>query len=76
MQWFLARWYTLVQATQLWMLRLWVRRTLRTPAQGLVEYGLILVLVMVVCVAILTTTGRTISSVWYNKLVNNPALNP
>jgi hypothetical protein len=42
----------------------------RSPAQGLVEYGLILVLIMVVCVGILTIVGRTISNVWYTKLVN------
>jgi predicted membrane protein len=41
----------------------------RRPAQGLVEYGLILVLIMVVCVAILTTVGRTVSNVWYQKLI-------
>ncbi|MFV9504376.1 MAG: Flp family type IVb pilin [Oscillochloridaceae bacterium umkhey_bin13] len=38
------------------------------PGQGLVEYGLILVLIMVVCVGILTLTGNTISEVWYEKL--------
>ena len=42
----------------------------RSPAQGLVEYGLILVLIMVVCVAILTTVGHTVSTVWYAKLIN------
>jgi hypothetical protein len=41
----------------------------RQPGQGLVEYGLILVLIMVVCVAILTMVGQTLSSVWYNKLI-------
>lgn len=41
----------------------------RAAGQGLVEYGLILVLVMVVAVAIIGTTGQTISSVWYNKLL-------
>lgn len=44
----------------------------RRPGQGLVEYGLILVLIMVVCVAILTSVGRTVSNVWYQKLI--PAL--
>ena len=43
---------------------------MRSPAQGLVEYGLILVLIMVVCVGILSIVGRTISNVWYTKLVN------
>ena len=42
----------------------------RSPAQGLVEYGLILVLIMVVCVAVLSTVGRTVSNVWYNKLIS------
>ena len=41
----------------------------RSPAQGLVEYGLILVLIMVVCVGILTLVGGTISNVWYNRLI-------
>jgi hypothetical protein len=50
----------------------WTKRMLLThsPAQGLVEYGLILVLIMVVCVGILTVVGHTISNVWYTKLVN------
>lgn len=39
------------------------------PGQGLVEYGLILVLIMVVCVGILTLTGGTISEVWYEKII-------
>jgi hypothetical protein len=39
------------------------------PGQGLVEYGLILVLIMVVCVGILTMVGRSVSDVWYAKLV-------
>ena len=45
----------------------WLAR--RTEGQGLVEYGLILVLIMVVCVGILTLTGETISEVWYTKLI-------
>jgi len=45
------------------------QRLARQPGQGLVEYGLILVLVMVVCVAILSLVGQTLSSVWYNKLL-------
>ena len=50
----------------------WARRMLitRSHAQGLVEYGLILVLIMVVCVGILTLVGQTISNVWYTKLIN------
>lgn len=45
------------------------QRLARQPGQGLVEYGLILVLVMVVCVGILTMVGQTVSSVWYGKLI-------
>jgi hypothetical protein len=41
----------------------------RSPAQGLVEYGLILVLIMVVCVAVLSAVGTTVSNVWYDKLI-------
>jgi hypothetical protein len=45
----------------------------RRPGQGLVEYGLILVLIMVVCVGILTAVGGKVSNVWYTKLINNGA---
>jgi len=41
--------------------------------QGLVEYGLILVLIMVVCVAVLGAVGSKVSNVWYSKLLNNGA---
>lgn len=53
-------------------LRAWTSLRLYAPGQGLVEYGLILVLIMVVCVGVLTMTGNIISEVWYSKLV--PAL--
>ncbi len=42
----------------------------RHPGQGLVEYGLILVLIMVVCVAILTLVGKNVSELWYGKIVS------
>jgi Flp pilus assembly pilin Flp len=45
----------------------------RRAGQGLVEYGLILVLIMVVCVAILATVGSKVSNVYYTKLINNGA---
>jgi Flp pilus assembly pilin Flp len=45
----------------------------RRPGQGLVEYGLILVLIMVVCVAILAAVGSKVSNVYYTKLINNGA---
>jgi hypothetical protein len=45
----------------------------RRPGQGLVEYGLILVLIMVACVAILGAVGSKVSDVWYTKLINSGA---
>ena len=45
----------------------------RRAGQGLVEYGLILVLIMVVCVAVLAGVGSKVSTVWYTKLLNNGA---
>ena len=45
----------------------------RHAGQGLVEYGLILVLIMVVCVAVLAGVGSKVSSVYYTKLINNGA---
>jgi Flp pilus assembly pilin Flp len=42
----------------------------QVEGQGLTEYGLILVLIMVVCVGILTLTGTTISEVWYGSIVS------
>ena len=48
-------------------------RFARRAGQGLVEYGLILVLIMVVCVAILAAVGAKVSNVYYNKLINNGA---
>ncbi|RRR70097.1 MAG: Flp family type IVb pilin [Candidatus Viridilinea halotolerans] len=41
----------------------------RAPAQGLTEYGLVLVLIAITAVGILTLTGRTLSQVWYQNLV-------
>ncbi len=42
----------------------------RATGQGLVEYGLILVLIMVVCIAILTVIGVQVSGVYYGEVVN------
>jgi Flp pilus assembly pilin Flp len=50
-----------------------VRFMTRTPGQGLVEYGLILVLVMVVCVVIIAATGETVRDQWYAKLQSFPS---
>ena len=54
---------------------IWGRHLLsaRSPGQGLVEYGLILVLIMVVCVAVLSAVGGKVSNVFYTKLINNGA---
>jgi Flp pilus assembly pilin Flp len=38
--------------------------------QGLVEYGLILVLIAVVCVGILSITGQSVSELWYQRVVD------
>lgn len=53
--------------------RLTLRLLAHTRGQGLVEYGLILVLIMVVCVGILSAVGVTVSEVWYDKLINSGA---
>lgn len=39
--------------------------------QGLVEYGLILVLIAVVCIGILTTVGTTVSGLWYQRIIDS-----
>ena len=41
----------------------------RRPGQGLVEYGLILVMIMVVCISILTLVGKNVSELWYGKII-------
>jgi pilus assembly protein Flp/PilA len=57
-------------ALQRWFLQTRSSILAKVSGQGLVEYGLILVLIMVVCVGILTAVGGTISEVWYTKLIN------
>jgi Flp pilus assembly pilin Flp len=52
-----------------WLALAHVRLHAGAPGQGLVEYGLVLVLIMVVCVSILALVGHTLSAVWYNKIV-------
>ncbi|WP_255604283.1 Flp family type IVb pilin [Oscillochloris sp. ZM17-4] len=62
--------HPIAAAVHRWLAAL--RSALYTVAtgQGLVEYGLILVLIMVVCVAIIGMVGQTISQVWYDRLIN------
>jgi pilus assembly protein Flp/PilA len=50
-------------------LRLWMTFEKRQKAQGLVEYALILVLISVVSIALMTTLGGSVSSVF--SQVNN-----
>jgi hypothetical protein len=64
---------SLAQWARTALLHGWRIAATRGAGQGLVEYGLILVLIMVVCVGILSMTGQTISEVWYQKIINNPA---
>jgi Flp pilus assembly pilin Flp len=42
----------------------------REKAQGLVEYGLILLMVVVVCIAVVTLLGNNVSGVWYQKILD------
>ena len=67
---FCSRSSTAALRTMVWCRGRWLARQ---PGQGLVEYGLILVLIMVVCVAVLTAVGSKVSTVWYTKLINNGA---
>ncbi|MCU0492277.1 MAG: hypothetical protein MUD01_11850 [Chloroflexaceae bacterium] len=70
----LASWYhAFVGAVQQVYAWFWAQAVSRSPGQGLTEYGLVLVLIMVVCVVIIGMTGRTISQTWYDRLINNPA---
>ncbi len=59
----------LIQSTQLCLWRLWASLFVCRPAQGLVEYSLILMLIAMACIAILTTVGRTTSELWYEKII-------
>lgn len=45
----------------------------RVPAQGLVEYALIVTFVAIVVIAIVTIVGQTTCNTWWLKLVNNTA---
>lgn len=39
------------------------------PGQGLVEYGLVLMLIALVVIGVLGATGHTLSEVWYDKII-------
>lgn len=53
-----------------WRMLAWLHAAAisRRPAQGLVEYGMILVLIMVLCVAILSIIGKNVSEAWYEPV--------
>lgn len=40
------------------------------PAQGLVEYGLILVMITIVCVGIIGVLGNTVSALWWQRIID------
>jgi Flp pilus assembly pilin Flp len=39
-------------------------------AQGLVEYGLILVMITIVCVGIIGILGNTVSTLWWQRIID------
>jgi hypothetical protein len=39
-------------------------------AQGLVEYALILLMMVIVCIVVVTLIGQDVSQVWYDKILN------
>ncbi|PDW04943.1 Flp family type IVb pilin [Candidatus Viridilinea mediisalina] len=53
-----------------WLMAWLLAARARAPAQGLTEYGLVLVLIAITAVGILTLVGRTLSEVWYEGLVD------
>lgn len=67
----LSSWYTHFQTlvTQAWVW-LHTHALARSPAQGLVEYGLILVLIAVTCIGILSVVGKTVSGLWYQRIID------
>lgn len=70
MRWLSSRYQALCDMLQQFSMRLWAFVLARSPAQGLVEYSLILVLIMIVCVAILTAVGRSTSELWYQRIID------
>jgi hypothetical protein len=44
----------------------------RVPAQGLVEYSLLIVFLAIVVIGILTVVGSTVCTNWYMKLLSGP----
>jgi Flp pilus assembly pilin Flp len=59
----------IVAAVRRWLALTHIMLYAGAPGQGLVEYSLVLVLIMVVCVSILALVGHTLSAVWYNKIL-------
>jgi Flp pilus assembly pilin Flp len=67
--------FSLANAFIFWHRRLLARfeiaRQERAAGQGLVEYGLILVLIAVTCVAIMTIVGQQVSGAWYQRIYDS-----
>lgn len=54
-----------------WRLSAWIAACrARSAGQGLVEYGLLLIMIMIVCLGILTLTGVTLSDIWYTRALS------
>ena len=59
-----------------WFLPMFVRLSearRRVVAQGLVEYALLILFVVIVIVAILAAVSRTMCTTWYIRLANSTA---
>jgi pilus assembly protein Flp/PilA len=52
------------------VLRTWLGLAEDEEGQGLVEYGLIVVLISIVCIVALTTVGNTLNNV-FNQIAGN-----
>ena len=70
MQWpiWLRRWGTAAQRRL--VLQGGVALFAHTRAQGLVEYALILLMMVIVCIVGVTLIGQDVSQVWYDRIVN------
>jgi len=59
-----------------WMIALYhfagmVHQKRQRAGQGLVEYSLILLLMVIVVIGIMTTVGQTVCGNWYTQIMNN-----
>ena len=63
--WLLVRWQ--IAFGVMWLHKRQVR------GQGLVEYSLLLIFVVLVVVSVVAAIGETICAEWYAKIINNAA---